>query len=631
MSTDLRSVSLILPILFMTAGCAGIGAADGGPHIAWPDKADVRNVLDYGATPDDGVDDTAAFNQALAEGGPHAEFTVYVPNGRYLLSDTVKWGRRRTLVGQTRSGVVLKLADNAQGFGNADEPRFVIETAASGPFYGNDSRANAAFANYVRNLTIDVGSGNPGATGIGYITHNTGLVEHVTVRAPQTSGAIGIDMSVTEFGPGMLRDVRIEGFDIGIKTSSNVSHTTMERITLHHQRELGMLVRQPVSVHRLTSVNAATAIRVTVDSLAQLVLVDADLTGGAADATAIDCDGTASMHRVAFGGYGVGLAPRDGDPVPGAQTLHHYTTGTIETLGAAPKRHLDLPIEATPPTFRQTPDKWLVVERRDGDMTDALQKALDSGAPTIFLQGKGRFNISRPLTVPPTVRRILSVTSAAIHGAKDAKMHDRPHLRIVSQTNHPLTIERINLSSWPQITHAIEIDSPRPIVLNNAGSGHPGGYVTNTEASAGGCLFGIEPQVELRIGGDYHVYFRQWNPENNPFLRNKSNAQRTYLVNRGAAVWVLGMKTEAPAIHAVTTDGGRTEVLGGFFRDHFGGYDVPYFRVDRRSVVSASYVQFAWQHGKARSLQADVIDGPQITHAPATFRMDLLRIGQTRD
>jgi IS30 family transposase len=47
-----------------------------------------------------------------------------------------------------------------------------------------------------------------------------------------------------------------------------------------------------------------------------------------------------------------------------------------------------------------------------------------------------------------------------------------------------------------------------------------------------------------------------------------------------------------------------------------------------RSAVSASCVQLAWQHGKARSLQADVIDGPQTTHPPTTFRMDLLRLGQ---
>jgi len=56
---------------------------------------------------------------------------------------------------------------------------------------------------------------------------------------------------------------------------------------------------------------------------------------------------------------------------------------------------------------------------------------------------------------------------------------------------------------------------------------------------------------------------------------------------------------------------GRMEVLGGFFRDHFGaqesGGDIPFFRVQDQGAMSATYFSYAWGPGKARALQVEEI------------------------
>jgi len=69
-------------------------------------------------------------------------------------------------------------------------------------------------------------------------------------------------------------------------------------------------------------------------------------------------------------------------------------------------------------------------------------------------------------------------------------------------------------------------------------------------------------------------------------------------------VWVLGQKTEHVAINVVTSDSGRTEILGGFFRDHQGSSGVPYFITENGAQLLANWVQFAHCPGATRALQA---------------------------
>jgi hypothetical protein len=96
-----------------------------------PPGASIRTVLAYGAIPSDGIDDTAAFQAALSDNVGRGVI-LYVPDGVYDLSDRLNWGGIGsgaffTLQGQSQAGTVLRLADNAVGFGDPANSKVFID------------------------------------------------------------------------------------------------------------------------------------------------------------------------------------------------------------------------------------------------------------------------------------------------------------------------------------------------------------------------------------------------------------------------------------------------------------------------------------------------------------------------
>jgi len=128
--------------------------AAGTPQFLPQDMGAV-NVKDYGAKGDGKTDDTQALQRALNQKNRF----VYLPAGTYLVSDTLEWGKpqkRRFLQGAGRNQTVIRLQDRASGFENPDQPQPVVTT-----FEGKST--GQAFRNAIYDLTVDVGSGNPGS------------------------------------------------------------------------------------------------------------------------------------------------------------------------------------------------------------------------------------------------------------------------------------------------------------------------------------------------------------------------------------------------------------------------------------------------------------------------------------
>lgn len=141
------------------------------------------------AAPDDGRDDTDAIIDAYEfvldelhaggwAGGTPADldksYVIYFPDGVYDISDTIIYRSRERnhptlthseelamirFVGESREGVVLRLSDHNPKFQNPQDPRPVLS-------FGKKFSNNLVSSNSVRNLTIDVGEGNPGAIGL---------------------------------------------------------------------------------------------------------------------------------------------------------------------------------------------------------------------------------------------------------------------------------------------------------------------------------------------------------------------------------------------------------------------------------------------------------------------------------
>ena len=104
------------------------------------------------------------------------------------------------LQGQSRDGTVIKLKNSCTGFLSETTPLPMVWTGVP---------PEQRFRNAVRNLTLNVGSGNPGAVGLSFIASNQGCVRDVLIVAPSAGvGYIGLDLTVGTVGPLLIKNVK---------------------------------------------------------------------------------------------------------------------------------------------------------------------------------------------------------------------------------------------------------------------------------------------------------------------------------------------------------------------------------------------------------------------------------------
>lgn len=225
-----------------------------------PPNANIANVVaDFGAVRNDGGDDLAAFQTAL-NALVGSGRTLFVPSGVYDFSDRLNWGGVNgggffSMHGESEAGVALRLADSAPGYQDAANRKVFIDV-----YEGNTANQ---FRTYLQNVTVDVGSGNPGAVGLQFQSNNTGRLENVTIRTsdPARAGAVGLDFAFNFPGPLLARNITIEGFDEGIIGAPQEYSVTLENITLRNQRVRGIGVwRLPLQIRNLISQNSVPVI-----------------------------------------------------------------------------------------------------------------------------------------------------------------------------------------------------------------------------------------------------------------------------------------------------------------------------------------------------------------------------------
>ena len=116
-------------------------------QVLYPTDAGILNVkTTYGAKGDGVTDDTAALRNAIRDF--YAKFNstnvrygfLYFPDGTYLVSDTLDWKDSNgawhgylAFRGQSQSGTIIKLKDNAAGFGSPATPKAVSTRPPSRP------------------------------------------------------------------------------------------------------------------------------------------------------------------------------------------------------------------------------------------------------------------------------------------------------------------------------------------------------------------------------------------------------------------------------------------------------------------------------------------------------------------
>lgn len=562
---------LIYRCVFVTAATLLLAADPvlGKPAVSFPPGLVVNVVTDHGAKADGVSDDTAALQAALNAGIGRV---VFLPEGTYRVTDRLEWPKGShfppmVLFGASRDGVVIRLDDEAPGFGDAANPRAVIWTQKLG------SADN--FRNVIRHLTVDVGRGNPGAVGIQFMSNNMGGVVDVALRNPDGSAAIGLDLAYNPLnGPLLVQDLHVEGFMIGVAAGHTINSQVLDGITLVGQSQAGLRNHgQVLTVYGLRTQNRVPAV-VQSHPSAFMVLADAELDGGDSGEPAIKNAGFMVLRDVERQGYASLLSDDAGQTVVEGEAVEAMATHPLQHATFDPAG-LRLPVvEAPEVPWDNNPSDWAMVTdfgAVSGDKADdseAIQAAIDSGATTIGFP-TGQYVLSKPVFVRGPARRFFGFESSIKLGV------DGPAIRLADTPDAAPIVLFEHFNFDPHAAHGpLDNGDERTLVVKHT-KGIGGVF------SGGGDLFmadigsGVRRPLVFQGGGD--VWIRQ--------LSNEPRRDQTHLVNHGSTVWVLGQKTEMPGVLAQTDRGGRTEILGGFAYSGIGGDSdgYPMYRVDDAS------------------------------------------------
>jgi Pectate lyase superfamily protein len=524
--------------------------------IFLPPDANVANVKDYGAVGDGKTDDTTALQQAL-----NANRYVYLPRGTYLVSKTLTTEPKRVILqGESQQGSIIRLKNNATGFTNPEDPQPLITT-----FEGNST--GQAFQNMMQNLTVDVGSGNAGAIGIRLTNNNQGGVQNVTIRSsdPNYQGRTGLALTKQWPGPGLIKNVTIDGFNFGIRVGNPEYSYVFENITLQNQLQAGIDNNANIlSIRKLISTNQVPAIQNAGDTRGIIMILDSNLTGGANTKSAIEnASGTLYARNINTTGYRSAI--RNGGSIIPGNTVKEYISKNGASLFSSNQSSLNLPIQETPNVNYGNASDWTSVTQWGADGTDqqddtaAIQKALNSGKSTVYFP-RGNYIISDTLRVGNSVK-VINGFYSTFSISNPLKSQTKPVFRFEQEESNTVTLERFWGNYGGSSFYWVEHASAGTVVLRNFTVGSGKAY-RNT---GWGRLF-----VEDVSAGDWvfdhqTVWMRQINPEN----------PTTKIMNKGSMIWIMGLKTEKEGTVIETHNGGKTEILGGLIYPASGGDRIP--------------------------------------------------------
>lgn len=499
------------------------------------------NIIDFGATPNDATDDTAAIQAALDlnRDNPDNEYyygrpkQLYFPAGTYFVSDTLDWnGCCMGLQGAGSGQTTIKLIDNAPGFTDPNSPKSVIYTPDG----------NMSFRQNIFDLTIDTGIGNEGAVGLDYISNNRGAIRSLVIKSGDGAGAVGLDMTRQWPGPLLVRDVEITGFAVGIDIAHSEYGPTFEDITLAGMSIAGIRNKDNTLVFRRLQTNLTVPAMLSTGDRSSLILLDSTFSDGAAANSAIETEGDVFVRNVSSTGYQSVLKVDDVVVLGSSHT--EYVADNVYTLGPTGKTtSLNLPVKEVPIYHDNDLANWVKFDTPNSDSAGhnltALNEALNAGKPTVYF-ANGASLWGGSTTVPAGVKHIIAF-GHVINNYDGTSLT----LRIEEASSEPLIIEGFGYGL------KIEHRANRPLVLKH------GGYQYQDFPGAGELYL---DDVGLNVVTFKHtpaVWARQLNTE--------GSGDKPRITNDGTKLWIMGIKTEGNSTIIETKNGGQTEVFGTLF------------------------------------------------------------------
>lgn len=507
--------------------------------------------------------------------GDRAAQIIYLPAGTYRVSRPLVFASQKILagrpkgpitkrnyiqghmllIGESREAVRIVVDDNSPAFAKGRTP---VVRMTEKKFTNQD------YFNWVMDLTIDVGSGNPGAVGLNFVSNNIGGVRDVRFVCPdrRQPAAAGLDLTIRGGGLGYVHRLQVDGFREGVRVGGNYPGFVLEDIQLSGQTEAGILnVDKCVSIRKLRSNNTVSAVVAKQDGCIT-VLLDSRLEGGEVKNSAIENRGHLYCRNIVAEGYGSVLL--EGEERIGDGSLPEYVSGeTVSLFESAPNAGLNLEIRDVPTHPWPAPDEWAVLDSQaQDDDTSALQALIDSGAEHIFVKAdKGRLKLTDTIHVRGKLKRLHGGWGNMI--VENSGEPGKPLFHFETGEASHVVLEAFangqRRNTFTTFVHASE----KSVVLRDLMMGYG---VANYRNTARGDLYvenvvtggGDYPGMGETVGPgwllqDQRAWVRNWNPEDwLPDIRLE-----------GAEVFALGGKLgEVWGTHLEVTKQSRAELLG---------------------------------------------------------------------
>jgi len=535
-----------------------LGPTAQAENIVFPDDVsiNVKNAP-YNAKGDGVADDTAALQQALMDGCGRK--VVYLPNGTYRVKETLRFHcLGPTVFGQSRDGTVLRLENDAAGFGDPNHPKpFILSMTITGQISADQ------FFRKLKHFTVDTGN-NPGAIGVRMYSNNEGILQHVRVKG-NGAGKIGVDLGwMDQNGPMLMRDCVVDGFDTGVRTAAWVNSQTLCNVALTNCRTYGLDVGMQVFSCEGLDIRMAPGSNSAIYAHhgCMLSLINSTLRGSSSASAIKNEGGDLFLRDVTAAGFASAVSDAKGTVVAGLK-IREYSSGGVKKLFADSIDHsLRLPIKPTPdPAWESNTSKWLSVATfgakygDNQDDTNAFQKAVDAAAaagktivyiPTVTGGDPNWYNLNGTVTIHGSVKCILGLNFSRVIG--------NGKFLVRSDVTHP--VEFSGLYGFGGTPPYIQSDSVQPMIVRNS----EGRVLANSVADV--FLEDVAGSIVIN-NPKAHVWARQLNPES-PGIN---------VVNNGGTLWILGLKTENYGIKMDTRSGGKSELIGAHVYTGFGGGD----------------------------------------------------------
>jgi hypothetical protein len=513
----------------------------------------------FGALGDGKTDDTAAFREAfrVLSNQPVLDHnTLYIPPGTYLVTEMLQSGRSLTVLGAGADKTVIKLRDKCAGYTKpADAHGVWTVDSAPVPEVAGDKGATNGSGIAINHLTLDTGKNNPGAKGLVIQSGLLQQLDDVTIRTADGAGPVGLELAPKTGGAGLIKNVRIKGFDYGIVATGTESTMALEQITLEGQRLGGIKNTDGIlAIRALTSTNKVPALLST-GAGSMVTLLDSALKGGTKDAAAIQSEGALCVLRVETAGYKAAIRKRElvddktkewKESTIAGPKVDEYVGDHVVSGHGEPTTALKLPVENTPEVpWGDIHKDWVNVlkfadKKLNEDWAPAIQAAIDSEAKTVYFP-PGIYTVNSPVHLRGKIERLIGLHSRIAHNSSQtsddaAVIFDEPGAKRV------VAIENLEIDG-------LRHESPATLVLKSSCPGH------YDNGKGCGKLFMEDVEgADFMFSQPQSVWARQWNGEKHAIF------------SHGASIWCLGLSAGGGSGVLLSEAGASTEILGAFVR-----------------------------------------------------------------